>query len=843
MKKLKLLPHLIAIIVFCILSYSYFSPLLEGKEIVGGDDVTAAAQQKAITDYYQEYNKWPRWADNLFSGMPATFVYAPTDGNLISPYSGKIHRLFGTHPASTLILMLLGFFFLLRVLRVDPWLSIAGSIGYGFTTFFFILIPTGHYTQMMAFVYIAPLIAAVIIAFRYNRLLGVSLVSITASFELGSTHPQMSFYAFIFLAIYGIVYLIDAIRKKTWKKYLISSVIIVLSGIFALGTYMDNMYPQYQYQKLSIRGASELTTETENDTEVNEIKSSSGLDYDYATAWSYGIDETFNILIPNLKGGGGPDYWGKQPFTAGPMYIGAVLLFLFVLAMFLLKGPIRWWLLVSTLLAIVLSWGSNSVVYDFFFYHVPFFNKFRNPVWALVIAMISIPLGATLGLQKIIDKGFVIDVVKKQVIYSAVIVGGICLLFWISPGLAGNFEKEYISQSGKIIPESQVNAQNYARQSGTQLNQQLITTFKAVQVDLIQKRKDLLKKDALRSLILILLAFILVYLFIIQKKFKKGYFILFIGALILFDLWGINERFVNKDDFSRKKRKRQEVIQPYFVNNFIINAEKNNRNYRVLDLTQPLTEDSHTLYFHPSLGGYNAAKLRRYQDLMDYHLNREYNTLRANLQNYNSVLANSPVINMLNTKYIIYNNDAPPLINTNSLGVGWLVDNIKWADNANEEIEGLTNLNPEATVVVNSKFRDVISHDYNNGTSDKGTVKVTSYKMDDIFYEIDALGNSIAVFPEIYHTDWHAYIDGKEVPVIQCNYVLRGIEVPKGNHKVEFRYIPTEFIIGSAISYISSFIIIGFILIFILLKLYKERHLIIKKWVSVFNKSLNTKSN
>jgi len=813
MKKGKIIPYVIAIIIFYVLSYSYFSPLLEGKVIKGGDDLTAAAQQKAIFDHHKKYNEWPKWTDAMFSGMPSTFVYAPNPGDLIGLIKRYIQKVFGVYPAVPLIVMMLGFFFLLRVLKIDPWLSIAGAVGYGFTTFFFILFPTGHLTQTYAIAYIAPLIASVIIAYQYNRWLGAALVAVFASFELSSLHPQMAYYAVLILSVFVIIYLVKAIKENTWKGFLVTSCIILFSGVLALGTHMNALYPQYEYQKYSIRSPSELTTETD-ESQPEVAKSSSGLDYDYATSWSYGIGETFNILIPNLKGGGGSDYWGEQPFTAGPMYIGAVILFLFVLSLFLLTGPVKWWLLITTALSFLLSWGHNSVVYDFFFYYVPLFNKFRNPSWALIIAMFTMPLGATLALQKIINKDFINEKIKKQVLYAATIIGGICLLFWIAPGLAGNFEKQYTGANGQVIPEYVINARQYARQTGKPFNQQLISAFEKVQDNLVQKREDELKKDAIRSFLLILAAFILIYLFITKEGFKKGYFIFLIGTIILFDLWGINKRFVNESHFSRKKK---EYIQPYKVNKIITQAEKENRNFRVLDLTQPLDQDSHTIYFHPSLGGYNAAKLRRYQELIDYHLGKEFNALRTNLQKHDSILAHSPILNMLNTKYVIYNNDSAPLRNPYVLGDGWFVNNVVWAANANEEIEALNNFDPAETAVINTRFKNKIKFNPENAGTGNGTISISSYKMNHIVYDISTTGNRLAVFPEIYYPDWHAFVDGKEVPVLQCNYVLRGIDVPEGNHKVEFRYIAAEFTIGSIIAYASSIGIIGILIVLIFL--------------------------
>ena len=823
MKKEKFIPYIFAIIIFYALTYTYFSPLLLGKEIKGSDDYTSAAQSKALSDYQDEFKEWPRWTDNLFSGMPTTFIYSPNDGDLISILKGYLHNVFGVYPAIPLMLMYLGFFFLLRVLKVDPWLSIVGSIGYSFSTFFFILIPTGHYTQIFAISYIAPLIASVIVAYKYNRWLGAALLAILTSFELSSSHPQMAYYAVMIIGVLVMIYFVEAIKNKNWKKFIITTFILFISGIFGLGSNMNQLYPQYQYQKHSIRSASELTPIMSNSSTVEPAKSTSGLDYDYATSWSYGIDETFNILIPNLKGGGGSEYWGKQPFTSGPTYIGAVILFLFVLSLFLIKGAVKWWLIISSALSVLLCWGHYSVVYDFFFYHVPFFNKFRNPAWALIIATFTVPLGAALGLQYVISRQFVIEKIKKQVIYAAAIVGGISLLFWAAPGLAGNFEKQYYGQQGQIIPEHIVNAQQYSRQTGNPLDQQLITAFVRVQDDLVNKRKGALKKDAIRSFFFISIAFIGLYLFVTKRRFKKGYFIAFIGFIILIDLWGINNRFVNKSYFTRKVTKRKEIIQPLEADRIILQQQKDNRNYRVLDLTQPLDKDSHTIYFHPSLGGYNAAKLRRYEELMNHELINEYNVLKNNLVDYDLLLANSPIINMLNAKYIIYNPNSAPLVNKHALGIGWFVNNVKWANNANEEIKAIHNFNPSETVVINSKFKKLMKFNSESLVSNKDTLSIASYKMDHIVYNVSASSDRFVVFSEIFYPDWHAYIDGKEIPVVQCNYVLRGVEVPKGNHVVEFKYIASEYVIGSTISYFSSFAIFGIILSLMGVNLYKKR--------------------
>lgn len=824
MKKAKFLPYIVGVVIFYLLSYSFFSPLLEGKEIKGSDDLNSTAQARAIFEYHEKYGNWPKWTDAVFSGMPASFIFAPNPGNIFETIKDFLHKAFGAYPAVPLIVMMLGFFFLLLVLKVNPWLSIVGAVGYGFTTFFFILIPTGHYTQTFAFAYMAPLIASVIIAYQYNRWVGAGLVAVFASFELSSSHPQMAYYLVLILSVFVIVYFVKSIKEHTWKKFLITTAIVLVSGILALGTHMNALYPQYKFQKNTIRSASELTSNA-NVQQEGQTKVGSGLDYDYATSWSYGIDETLNILIPNLKGGGGSEYWGDQPFTSGPMYIGAVLLFLFVLSMFLLSGPIRWWLLIATALSVLLCWGHNSVVFDFFFNYVPLFNKFRNPAWALIIAMFTIPLGATLALQKIIDIVSLNAKAKKQVLYSAAIVGGICLLFWLIPGLAGNFEKQYKGKNGQVVSEQIVNAQQYARQTGQPFNQQLISSFEKVQEDLVIKRKDALKNDAIRSFLLISVAFLLIYFFISKKGFQKEYFIILIGVVILFDLWGINKRFVDNSNFSRKKK---ELIQPFQVNKLISQTEKGNRDFKVLDLTTPLDQDVHSVYFHRSLGGNSAAKLRRYQELIDYRLGKEFNALRADLQQYDSLLAFSPVLNMLNTKYIIYNNDAPPIPNRYALGEGWFVKNVVWAKNADEEIEALNNFKPAETVVINSKFKDGIRFNSGLDVSGAGSIMISSYKMDHIVYNATTAGNSFAVFSEIYYPEWHAFIDGAEVPIYQCNYVLRGIEVPKGKHTIEFKYIASEYAIGSTMAYMSSFVILGLILGILGFSYYKKRKPVLK---------------
>lgn len=824
MKKSKYLPYIVGIVIFYALSYIYFSPLLEGKEIIGGDHRSALAQQKQIFDYHDKYGKWPRWTDANFSGMPTTFIYSPNDGNLIEKGDNLLRDILGSFPARPLMLMLLGFFFLLRVLKVDPWLSIVGAVGYGFTTFFFILIPAGHNTQVYAFAYLPPLIAAVIYAYQINRWVGTVLVGIFASWELAANHPQMAYYGFLILAVFVLVYLFFSIKEKTWKSFITTSVMIVVCGVFAAGTHMDSLYPQYKYQKNSIRGKSELTVKPENSSsDSEEDGEGSGLTYEYATRWSYGIDETLTILIPNLKGGALENYWGEQPFTAGPMYIGAIIVFLFVLGMFILTGPIRWWLLIATALAILLCWGHNSVVYDFFYYYVPLFNKFRNPVWALVIANVTMPLGAALALQKIISRDFVPEKLRKQLIYTFAVVGGICLLFWVAPGLSGRFEKVYTGADGTPVPEYMVNAQQYSQQTGQAFNQQLVSAFERMQDEVIDKRRDLLRNDALRSFALILAAAALIALFIKKKGFNQKAFILIAGILILFDLWGINKRFLNDDNFTPKKK---DVIQPTKVNTMILQAEAGNRNYRVLDLTMPIDVDTRSIYFHPSLGGYNAAKLMRYNELINFHLAPNYMALRGNLQKYDSILARTPVMNMLNTKYIIYNPDQPPIVNQHRLGAAWFVKNIHWVSSADEEILGLNGLNPSETVVIHSKHKPKLKFTHDGQGSVGGNITVTSYEMDDIIYDVSADQNSFAVFSEIYYPNWHAYIDGQETPVIQCNYVLRGIEVPQGKHKVEFKYIPKEYAIGSTIAYASSFAIIALILGLVGVYFYRKRKVV-----------------
>jgi hypothetical protein len=789
----------IVIVIFVIcLALVYFFPQLEGKSINQSDTQHFIGMSKEIVDFRKSTGEEAIWANNMFSGMPGymTSVYYP--GNLLTPIQDHIIR--ALHPASMLILYILGFFILLIALKVNKWLSLAGAIAFGFSSYFLIIIVAGHNSKAYALGYIPIIIAGVLMVFREKKIPGAILFSLGLSLELLAGHLQITYYGLILLAIYGIVELIYAIKDKATMPF-VKSVLYLLAGvIIAIGMNFSRLYTSYEYSKETIRGPSELTSDNENKT--------SGLDKDYVVQWSYGIDETLTLLIPNFKGGssitnpgensesfktmrekgvqnlrqniqGVSMYHGEQPSTAGPVYIGAIVVFLFVLGLFVVKGVYKWWLLSATVISIVLSWGGNIMpLTSFLLDYLPMYNKFRAPSMTLVIAQIAMPLLGFIALNNILTG----KVEKKEWLnglkWAAIITGGLSLLFAVLPGISGNFS----------------NASDSAR-------------FPEWLIDsVIADRKSLLRMDAFRSFLFITLAAGALYLWNL-KKIQTNLFIGVLGVLILVDLWAVDKRYLNSNNFVSKR----EAANPFPempVDKAIL--QDKDLYYRVLPLQNPF-QDARASYFHKNVGGYHAAKLRRYQEIIEIQLVPEMQEMIKGLQagaQPDSVLRSLPAINMLNSRYIIYDLNNPPLRNPNAMGNAWFVNNYKTVANADEEIAALKNIDPANEVVIDKRFSEFV--DGKKFQKDEsGSVILTDYKPNYLKYSAKAGSEQLAVFSEVYYDKgWNAYIDGKEVPHFRVNYILRALVLPAGEHTVEFKFHPKSYYTGNKVSLASSLLLI-----------------------------------
>ena len=794
-----ILPHLIAVLVFMVVSFVYFYPVLEGKVLKANDSTVTKINTKEIQNFRDKFGREPLWTNSIFSGMPAYLISTRYPGNLIK-YADTFLRIFKM-PVSVLFLSMLGFYILLLIFEVDPWLAIAGALAYGLSSFFFQILSAGHNTQAIALAYMAPMIGGIYYTYRYDALKGALFTTFILALEIQANHPQITYYAIICLLIFGIVEFVYSLKNKTVVKFLKTSALLIIPFIIAIGINFASLYTTYEYGKYSIRGKSDLTRENMNIT--------SGLNKDYITYWSYGVDETFNLLIPNYKGGSShpfdrnsetykvlsqnnnqaaanqlQKYWGPQAGgTEGPHYVGAIIIFLFVLGLILIKGPEKWWLLAATILSVMLAWGKNFMPFsNLFIDYFPGYNKFRAVTMTLVIAEFCIPLLGFLALRDIF-KG---TITKKEIIrglkIATGITGGFILLVTILPGIAGSF----LGQNESEYPEWLKNA-------------------------LITDRKGLLRSDALRSLVFILLSSGVILGFIFDKL-RKEYAIIIIALLVVLDLWTVDKRYLDADHFERQST-IQKLFTPTVADAFILKDPLQNR---VLNLQSPFSDNSPTAYFHKSIGGYHGAKMERYQELIDSCIYPELEVFGGAAKKAQSVeelqmaLNNTPApaLNMLNTKYIIFNPSYPPLINPNALGNAWFVEKPVLVENANKEISLINFFNPSKEAVIGNAFKDQITK-ISFPVQENEKVELVSYQPDELIYKYSAREEKLVVFSEIYYpAGWKCYIDGKESRYFRTDWVLRGMVVPSGDHEIKFAFKPASYYIGNRISLASSVLLI-----------------------------------
>ena len=791
------LPHFIAVILFIFIAFAYFYPVLEGKELKANDSTVSTIISKEIRDYREEFNKEPLWTNSIFSGMPAYLISTKYPGNLMK-HADKVLRIFKM-PVSVLFLSMAGFYFLLLLFNVNPWLSIAGAIAYGFSSFFFQILAAGHNTQAIALAYMAPVIGGFYYAYRYDALKGALLAAFMLSLEITANHPQITYYAALILLIYVITEFIYSLKEKTFAKFLKTSLILIVPVIIAIGVNFGNLNTVREYGKYSIRGKSDLQSEHKN--------VSSGLDRDYITFWSYGIDETMNLLIPNYKGGSSKPfskdsetvkvlrqnnaataanqlmkYWGTQPGTDGPHYVGAIVMFLFVLGLVVLKGREKWWLLTAVILSVMLAWGKNFMFFsNLFIDFFPGYNKFRAVTMTLVIAQFCIPLLGFLALREYYNGSLSKNEMLKGIRIATGVTGGIVLFVFLIPGIAGSFLSSYESDLPDWLKPA-----------------------------LIADRKGLLRADSIRSLVFILLASGSILGFVLGKL-RKEYSILIITLLIMFDLWGAGKRYLDADRFERPL-----IIQKSFLPSTADALILDDKSYyRVLNLSvSTFNDNSPTSWFHKSIGGYHGAKLKRYQELIDSSIIHELSVFQAMAEKATSIedllpgFNFTPVLNMLNTKYVIYNPEAPPLQNPHAMGNAWFVGKSSIADGANQELAVLKNIDPFKEAVIDIKFNDQVREaTYQPGSGD--TIELVSYKPDELEYKYTAESERLAIFSEIYYpAGWKCYLDGMESNYFRTNYVLRGMMVPAGSHKIRFAFEPASYHLGNKVSLASSILLI-----------------------------------
>jgi len=772
----KILPFAIAIIVFAIASVLYFNPVLSGKQIKQSDITQFIGMSKSVNEYRAEKGEEPYWLDNAFSGMPAYQVSAYYPNDFVR-YIDKAFR-FLPRPADYLFLYFLSFFILLTALKVDWKLAILGSLSFGFSTYLIIIFGAGHNAKAHAIGYMPMVIAGVIYVFRKRYLLGFVLTALAMALEIYSNHPQMTYYLGFCLLILAIVEFIEAFKSRTLSVFFKQSAILVAAMLIGIGANSTRLMAMKEYADYSTRGKSELTINPDGSPK----EKSSGLDKEYITEYSYGIAETFNLLIPRFTGGGtveelGEDsnfyqvleqnagksvakdyssqaltYWGKQPIVEAPAYIGAIVFFLFFLGVFLVKGRLKYWLVAATVFSIVLSWGKNfPAVTNFFIDYVPLYNKFRAVSSIQVIAELCVPLLGILALKEFFSSENSSEEKENAVKKAFYIVGGISLVFLLFGSSLFAFEG--------------LRDANY---------QQLPELIDAIIAD----RKSMLFNDSLRSLLLVLMSGGVLW-FYLKGKLQQVPVLLVFGGLILFDLVSIDMNYVNKEDFTSARR----VEKPFIETKADTEILKDKSDYRVANFSGSPLQDGRTSYFHNSIGGYHAAKMKRYQELFDYQIARN----------------NMEVLNMLNTKYFIVSEEQfqeNPEVN----GSAWFVNSLEKVTSANEEIIALDSLKTKTKAVINTKEFDFSGVDtYQKDTT--ATISLLKKDLTELVYETNTSSKQFAVFSEIYYKDgWNAYIDGENVSYYRVNYVLRGMEIPAGKHTVMFKYEPTVIKTGSLLS-------------------------------------------
>ncbi len=817
----KYLPHIAGIFIFIGITLFYFNPLLGGKkQLQQGDVQHYQGMSKEIADYREKTGgKEALWTNSMFGGMPAYQISVIYHGNLMK-YVNTILMLGLPHPSGYVFLFMLGFFILLLALKVDPWVGVVGAIAFGFSSYFFIILSAGHNSKAHAISLMAPVVAGFILTYRGKYLLGGALTALFLSLELFANHLQITYYLCIFLAIYCLAELVSAVIKKEFPSFLKASVVIGIAAFLAVLPNITNIWATYEYGKYTTRGKSDLT---QNELgKSNAYDKTDGLDRSYATGWSYGVGETMTLLIPNFKGGSSDQigthhadalkdvtpemrqyvgqmdgYYGDQPFTSGPVYAGAIVLFLFVLGLFIVKGPLKWAILFATLLSILLSWGSNYMSFtNFFFDHVPGYNKFRAVSMILVIAEFTLPLLAILALdQALKSKDFFKERVKapfidfyvenkKAFLISFALTGGLCLLFILMPGLNDYFKSYAAYTDGSMTNERQHLYGQIVKQAGPETTNMLLDGLESA-------RKAIFKADCWRSLIFITLSAALLFYYF-KSGFQRGIVIAGLGVFVLCDMFPIDKRYLNDANFVPK----QQVENPYQPSaaDLQIMADKD-PDFRVWNLAVNTYNDASTSYFHKSIGGYHGAKLKRYQELIEFHLAKN----------------NQSVLNMLNTRYVIIpDKDQQPVVqqNPNALGNAWFVKEYKLVANADSEITALSHFDPAMTAIVDRKFEDNLKG-LTPAKDSQAVIKLTQYEPNDLMYETHNKGEGLAVFSEIYYEKgWNAYVNGTLMPHIRANYVLRAMRLPAGDNKIEFKFEPKVYLIGEKISMAGSILLL-----------------------------------
>ena len=805
-QKPKYWAYIIAILAFAVISWVYFYPVMQGKRVKQHDMEMHKGMAQELTQYRESTGETALWTNSAFSGMPAWNITAPQKTNLFQ-YVHKVLSIGLPSPLGSVFISMLGFFILLLVLDVGVWVSALGAIAYGFTSYLYIIIGAGHNAKAVAMAYMAPVIAGVLLTYKGKYLWGLVLTAIAASLELYANHLQITYYLILILVVIVIAEFISDIRQKKLLHFVKASLMLLLVAVISVLTFSTKLYANYEFGKETTRGKPVLVS--------NESNQTKGLERDYITQWSYGKGETWSLMIPNAKGGASAyigkqnpvldkadrqfkdsiaqsnAYWGDQPGTSGPVYVGAIVVFLFVLGALTVKGKLKWALLIATVLSILLSWGKNFMGFtNFFLDYIPGYDKFRAVSMTLVIAEVTMPLLGFLGLAEMVKSP---ENAKKNMTKFFIALGitaGFCLLFYLLPKTFFNFL-------------SQEEAKQFAAMSAGKDG----AVYGMFATQLEDVRVAIFRKDALRSLIFIVLAAVPLFLYV-KGKLKAIPAFVILAALIIVDMFPIDKRYLNDDNFIDKaKFDKPFVVSP--ANQYILNDKT--LDFRVADITRDMFNDASTCYFHKSIGGYSGAKLRRYQDVITKYLGPELNQLRSvkTAQDMALLLEQQEVLNMLNTKYIIFNPQSQPFENPFAYGNAWMVNDIQIANTPNEEFNALATTDLHRTAIIGKEFEQQVTG--YRPQSAEGSITLTDYKPNQLTYNFSANENKLVVFSEIWTSKgWTMWIDGQESPLLRANYLLRAAMVPSGQHEIMMRYEPKIWKVGGIVSLVSSLALILF---------------------------------
>ena len=813
----KCLPDAIVIVIFAVISFAYFFvPVSQGKILFRHDSQASVGLGQELTQYEQRTGEVTRWTNSVFSGMPTYQIspsYNSTDG--LSAVMSAYHLWLPDY-VWFIFAYLLGFYILLRAFNFRQSLAALGSIIWAFSSYFLIIIAAGHLWKVMALAYLPPMIGGVVLAYRGKYLWGFIVTAVFTAFEIKANHVQMTYYYLFIVLFMVIAYLVQAIREKRLQHFFKASGILIAAALIGVAINISNLYHTWEYQKESMRGKSELTKAN------SANQTSSGLDRDYITQWSYGIDETLTLLVPDAKGGASvplsqnatamakanpevenmlpqlyeaiPQYFGTQPGTSGPVYVGAFVLFLFVLGLFIVKTPIKWALLAATALSILLSWGHNFMGFtNFFLDYVPMYAKFRTVASILVIAEFTIPLLAALALKRIVDEPTVLTKNMKYVYASLALTAGVALAIALMPSMMGPFVSDQERQMLSGIQGMTPDVQNMMLSS--------IATMRGAMVS----------ADAWRSIVIIIIGVAMLLLFKAQK-IKAIYLIVGISALCLIDLWQVDKRYLNDEMFVPKSER--DTPQQATATDLQILKDKS-LSYRVLNFASGAFNENNTSYFHKSIGGYHPAKLRRYQEMIDKYIAPEMQTAMQAIANKGGVMSEVdgrklfPILNMLNAKYFIVplqGNATTSIQNPYAQGNGWFVDKLTYVADANAEYAGVGKIDVSHEAVADKKFEPILGQTQTNDSTAR--VVLTKYEPNNMTYTVSSTKGGVVVFSEVYYPGWTATIDGQPAELGRVNYILRALNVKAGKHEVVLDFHPTSISTTETIAYAALIVLL-----------------------------------